>query len=84
MPVMLLRLDGEVVAISATCTHLGGPLDEGKIEGDTVTCPWHGSVFCVRDGKLLHGPATMPEPSFEVRVQDGRIAVRVQAEDRES
>ncbi len=84
VPVMLLRLDGEVVAISATCTHLGGPLDEGKIEGDTVTCPWHGSVFCVRDGKLLHGPATMPEPSFEVRVQDGRIAVRVQAEDRES
>ncbi|CAA9542753.1 MAG: Ferredoxin, 2Fe-2S [uncultured Thermomicrobiales bacterium] len=76
VPVLLFRQAGKVSAISATCTHLGGPLDEGKIEGDTVTCPWHGSVFCLSDGKLLHGPATMPEPGFEVRVQDGRIAVR--------
>ncbi len=76
VPVLLYRQDGEIFAISATCTHLGGPLDEGEIDGETVTCPWHGSVFCLRDGKLRHGPATMPEPSFEVRVQDGRIAVR--------
>ena len=76
VPIMLLRRREEIFAISATCTHMGGPLDEGKIEGETVTCPWHGSVFCLRDGKLLHGPATMPEPAFDVRVQDGRIAVR--------
>lgn len=75
-PVLLLRQGGDIFAISATCTHLGGPLDEGKIEGDTVTCPWHGSVFCLRDGKVLHGPATAPEPAFEVRLQDGRVAVR--------
>jgi nitrite reductase/ring-hydroxylating ferredoxin subunit/uncharacterized membrane protein len=78
VPVLLFRQDGKVSAISATCSHLGGPLDEGKIDGDTVTCPWHGSVFCLSDGKLLHGPATMPQPAFEVRVQDGRIAVRRQ------
>lgn len=76
MSVMLYRRDGEITAIGATCSHLGGPLDEGKIEGETVTCPWHGSVFCLRDGSLIHGPATMPAPSFEVRVQGGRIAVR--------
>ena len=76
VPVLLYRQGQEIWAIAATCTHFGGPLDEGKIEGDTVTCPWHGSVFCLRDGKVLHGPATMPEPAFEVRVQDGRIAVR--------
>lgn len=74
--VMLLRQGEEVFAISAICTHLGGPLDEGKIDGETVTCPWHGSVFCLRDGKLLHGPATAPEPAFEVRRAGGRIAVR--------
>lgn len=78
VPVMLLRQGGEVLAISATCTHLGGPLDEGEIEGDTVTCPWHGSVFCVRDGGLRHGPATAPQAAFAVRVENGRIAVRAE------
>ena len=75
-PVLVLRQGEEILAISAVCTHLGGPLDEGKIEGDTVTCPWHGSVFCLRDGKLLHGPATAPEPAYEVRRAGGRIALR--------
>jgi len=76
VPVMLFRRGEEIFAISATCTHLGGPLDEGKIDGETVTCPWHGSVFCLRDGSVLHGPATAREPAYEVRVQDGRIALR--------
>src|ERR671917_2311059 len=73
-PVLLLRQGDRIRAIGATCPHLGGPLDEGTIEGDTVTCPWHGSVFCVGDGKLLHGPATFPQPAFEVRLQSGQIA----------
>ena len=75
-PVMLLRQGEEIHAIAAVCTHVGGPLDEGKIEGDTVVCPWHGSVFCLRDGKLLHGPATMPQRPYDVRRQGGRIALR--------
>ena len=78
VPVMLLRQGGQTYAIMATCSHIGGPLDEGQIEGDTVTCPWHGSVFCVRDGALIHGPATVPQPAFDVQVQNGRIAVRAQ------
>lgn len=77
VPLLLLRQGGETYAIAATCTHLGGPLDEGAIQGDTVTCPWHGSVFCIRDGALLHGPATAPEPAFDVQTQHGRVAVRV-------
>lgn len=76
MPIMLVRQGGETYAIAATCTHLGGPLDAGAITGDTVTCPWHGSVFCIRDGALIHGPATAPEPAFDVRARNGRIAVR--------
>ncbi len=76
VPIMLVRQGGEILAISATCTHLGGPLDEGSISGETVTCPWHGSVFCIRDGALIHGPATVPAPAFDVRVQNGRLAVR--------
>ena len=76
-PVMLYRLDGEVLAISPTCSHLGGPLDEGDFAGDTVTCPWHKSVFCLRDGGVIHGPATSAQPAYDVRIEGGRIAVKV-------
>ena len=75
-PVMLYRLEGEVLAISPTCSHLGGPLDEGDFDGDTVTCPWHASVFCLRDGAAVHGPATTPQPAYDVRVENGKIAVK--------
>jgi nitrite reductase/ring-hydroxylating ferredoxin subunit/uncharacterized membrane protein len=79
-PVFLLRQGDRIRAIGATCPHLGGPLDEGPIEGDTVTCPWHGSVFSLDDGALIHGPAMMPVAAYEVRVKDGRIAIRANAE----
>src|SRR5215218_11208943 len=79
-PVLLLRQGNRIRAIGATCPHLGGPLDEGSIEGDTVTCPWHGSVFCLDDGALIHGPATTPVAAYEVQVEDGRVAIRANAE----
>ena len=75
-PVLLLRKGGEIFALAETCSHLGGPLAEGKIEGDTVVCPWHGSRFCLRDGSVIDGPATTPQPTLDVRVRDGQIMVR--------
>jgi nitrite reductase/ring-hydroxylating ferredoxin subunit/uncharacterized membrane protein len=77
--VMLLRQGHQIWAIGATCPHLGGPLDEGAIEGETVTCPWHASVFRLADGALLHGPAMMPVPAYEVRVENGQVAIRANA-----
>jgi nitrite reductase/ring-hydroxylating ferredoxin subunit len=74
--VMLLRHDDGIHAIGAVCPHLGGPLDEGKIEGETVTCPWHGSVFRLTDGCLLHGPATAPAKQYETRIRAGKIGIR--------
>ena len=74
--VMVARTGGTVHALSNHCSHRGGPLHEGKLEGETVTCPWHGSVFDVRDGALVHGPAAYPQPAWEARVRDGRIEVR--------
>ena len=79
-PVMLLRQGERIRAIGATCPHLGGPLDEGQIDGDTVTCPWHGSVFCLDDGALRHGPAMMPVAAYEARVTNGRVEIRANAE----
>lgn len=78
-PVMLLRQGNDIRAIAATCPHLGGPLDEGKIEGETVACPWHNSVFSVVDGSVMHGPATMPVAAYEVRVDSGKIKIRANA-----
>jgi nitrite reductase/ring-hydroxylating ferredoxin subunit/uncharacterized membrane protein len=78
-PVMLLRQGDRILAVGATCPHLGGPLDEGMIDGETVTCPWHGSVFSLTDGALIHGPAMMPIAAYEVRVEDGQVAIRANA-----
>jgi nitrite reductase/ring-hydroxylating ferredoxin subunit/uncharacterized membrane protein len=74
--VMLLK-DGErLLATSATCTHVGGPLDEGELSGTCVTCPWHGSEFDLRDGKVIHGPATSPIHAYETRVLNGTVQIR--------
>jgi nitrite reductase/ring-hydroxylating ferredoxin subunit len=68
--------DGEVCAISAVCSHLGGPLHEGKREGDTVTCPWHGSRFDLRTGAVEGGPAVYAQPRYETRVRAGKVEIR--------
>lgn len=74
---IVLVKQGDVIhALRDTCTHLGGPLSEGTVEGDSIRCPWHGSRFCLEDGRVLDGPAVFPERPFDVRVRDGRIEVR--------
>jgi nitrite reductase/ring-hydroxylating ferredoxin subunit/uncharacterized membrane protein len=79
MPVLLVRLGDRLSAIAATCSHAGGPLDEGKLEGDIVTCPWHSSRFCVADGAVKDGPATFDQPAFLVREDNGKVQVRLPA-----
>ena len=74
--VLVAKRDGRVYAIAEVCSHLGGPLAEGKFEGCTVECPWHGSRFSIEDGSVMDGPATHPQPALEVRVRDGQIEVR--------
>lgn len=73
--IVLLR-DGEtIVAASATCTHVGGPLDEGERDGTCVTCPWHGSEFDLSDGRVIHGPATSPLHAYQTRVENGTVQI---------
>ena len=74
--VMVTRRAGELYALSDHCAHRGGPLHDGTFDGLTVTCPWHASVFDLRDGALVHGPAAYPQPAWDTRVRDGRIEVR--------
>jgi nitrite reductase/ring-hydroxylating ferredoxin subunit len=76
LPVLVVRRNGALNVIANTCSHAGGPLNEGTLDGDIVTCPWHGSRFCVRDGAVKGGPATFAQPAYLVREEAGRISVR--------
>jgi nitrite reductase/ring-hydroxylating ferredoxin subunit len=71
----------EVCAIAATCSHLGGPLADGKREGDTVICPWHGSRFDLCSGEVRGGPAVYPQPRYEARVRAGKVEIRIAKDD---
>jgi nitrite reductase/ring-hydroxylating ferredoxin subunit/uncharacterized membrane protein len=76
IPVVVLREGDTIHAAAATCPHVGGPLDEGERDGTCVTCPWHGSVFDLRDGRLVHGPATAPIHPYEARIEGDRVMLR--------
>ncbi len=79
VPVVLVRHGDKIAAIAATCTHAGGPLDEGELlPNDVVKCPWHGSRFRMSNGRVVDGPATVSEPVYLVRVENGQVALKRQ------
>ncbi len=75
-PIMLVRVDGHPYALADRCSHAGWALADGKLDGDCVSCPAHGSVFSIVDGAVRRGPAASPQATYEVREVDGRIQVR--------
>ena len=76
-PVLLIRLDGELLALDDRCTHRGGPLHEGEVADGCISCPWHGSRFRLTDGEVVAGPATRPQRSWQVRTRYGMVQLRV-------
>jgi len=74
--IVLVKRGERIFALSATCPHLGGPLDEGKLVGDAIECPWHGSELALEDGHVVNGPTTFPARCYEVRVRAGKVQVR--------
>jgi glycine betaine catabolism B len=79
-PVVLSMVNGKVYAIDAVCSHEGGPLEEGTLEGYEVECPWHGSKFDVRTGEVTNPPAETPQSVYEVKVENNDILVRKKPE----
>lgn len=78
---VLLYRDGQsIYAIGSVCSHAGGPLEQGRIQGSCVQCPWHDSVFDMKDGSIVHGPATQPQPHFEARIRNGQVEIRLPEE----
>jgi 3-phenylpropionate/trans-cinnamate dioxygenase ferredoxin reductase subunit len=74
--VLLARVDGEVLAVGAVCTHYSGPLGEGLLVGDTVRCPWHHACFSLRTGRAVRPPALNDVRRWQVDIEKGRIVVR--------
>ena len=60
VPILLVRRGDQIFAMAETCSHFSGPLSEGKLVGDSIVCPWHGSRFALEDGRVLDGPAVLP------------------------
>ena len=73
--IAIFNLDGELHAIEDVCTHDGGDLAGGTLDGDQIICPRHGARFCVRTGEALTAPAYESTAKFPVRVENGEIQV---------
>jgi nitrite reductase/ring-hydroxylating ferredoxin subunit/uncharacterized membrane protein len=81
-PVLLVRTGSRIDALVDRCSHQSGPLHEGELSsGDDpcITCPWHGSVFRLADGAVVHGPSVHPQPVLTTRTEGGRLQVRLRA-----
>lgn len=74
--VMLVRRGDVVHALKESCSHASGPLSEGTLGEDTIECPWHGSVFRLRDGSVVHGPATSRQASYRARISGGQVELQ--------
>ena len=74
--IVVFNLEGKYYAIEDVCTHDGGQLTGGEVEGDQIICPRHGARFCIRTGAALTAPAYEPTATFPVRIENGEIQVR--------
>jgi nitrite reductase/ring-hydroxylating ferredoxin subunit len=73
--IVLANVDGQIYAFGNECTHRGGPLGEGLLEGDEVECPFHQGRFNVKTGAVVQDPPTEPVPTYKVQVDGGDILV---------
>jgi 3-phenylpropionate/trans-cinnamate dioxygenase ferredoxin subunit len=73
--ILVANVDGKYYAVGGKCTHMGGDISKGKLEGKVVTCPRHGSQFDVTNGNRLAGPAKSNELAYEVKVDGKSIKV---------
>ncbi len=76
-PVLLVKQGDRIWAIGAVCSHLGGPLEKGRLVDGCVECPWHYSLYRLEDGSYKQGPTTSPVPAYDTRINNGKIEVRL-------
>ena len=75
--ILVTNIAGKYYAIGAKCTHAGGDLSKGKMDGNIVICPRHGSKFDVITGKSVSGPAKQSVPIYQVKIQEKSILIDI-------
>jgi nitrite reductase/ring-hydroxylating ferredoxin subunit len=75
--IVLARLGDAVYALGDTCTHRGGPLSQGRLNGGRLACPWHGWMYDVRTGQCLFPGRGASVPAYPVRIEAGAIFVEL-------
>ncbi len=75
--IAIFNLDGNFYAIDSKCTHVGGDLEEGAIDGKEVICPWHGARFDITTGEVTEGPAGTNLACYQVRVDNDNIEIQI-------
>jgi len=75
--VLVINSNGRFFCLAARCTHAGAPLAEGELVGDTLKCPWHGSIFKITDGAVLKGPAVKPLKAYSYVLKDDYITIEI-------
>jgi len=75
--VVVANLDGTYYAIGNRCTHMGCMLSDGTLKRENATCPCHGSIFNIRTGSIIKGPAKNPEPVFPTKTEAEQILADV-------
>lgn len=73
--IVVVNLDGQFYAVEDVCTHDGGPLGQGRLDGCELICPRHGARFDVRTGAATRMPAIEPTPTYGVRIENGDVLV---------
>ncbi len=84
VPILLVRRGSRIFALAETCSHYGAPLSEGRLDGDSIICPWHSSRFDLATGCVINGPAVHSQPCLEARIQNGQVEVRKPSAEQKS
>ncbi len=75
--IILINLNGEFYAYKNQCSHMELELTDAEIEGEILTCPWHGAQFDIRTGEVVRLPASEPLEKYKIKVEDGKIFIKI-------
>jgi nitrite reductase/ring-hydroxylating ferredoxin subunit len=75
--ILLANVNGNYYAIGDVCMHRGCQISKGKLQGETVVCPCHGSTYDLKTGNFVKGPTKKPEPTYELKVENNDIMINL-------
>jgi 3-phenylpropionate/trans-cinnamate dioxygenase ferredoxin subunit len=75
--ILIINMNGQIYAIENLCTHDGGTLADGHIEGENIVCPRHGAKFCIKTGAVTAPPAYEDIKTFPTRLENGKVLLEI-------